>query len=128
MDNSRGKSILIKYNLYSHFIGAIPPYYNKRCKKFVVPSNGLRLYILPTLLCINCFDLLYLWIHVSPNISPKNVDPQEFMNFYLHTISRTAGWLLSLLFYFKMKELMHFTNIIFHMEEYFKGNLIIFIQ
>ncbi len=121
-DNISGdKHVLIKTNKLSHFLGAVPPIYNKKLQKFVIPNKGLRLFILPTFMFLASIDFIYLWIYVSPNISLKTVDLQEFMNFYMHAISRSCGWITTCLFYFYMQDLVLLVNVIFQTENYFEG-------
>lgn len=120
---SRDKNILIKYNRFPHIIGAFPPIYCKKTQKFIVPKTGFQLYIFPLVFFAVSVDILYLWIKVTPGVTSQTVTPQDFMNFYIHTVSRSCGCLLGWLFYFRMDDLMHFSNAMFSMEEYFEGNL-----
>lgn len=119
--NSKDKSILIKYNVFPHFIGAFPPFYCKRLNQFEIPKKGVRLYILPMVFLAMSIDLAYLWIKVFPTISTQIIKPQEFINFYNHIISRSLGCILSWVFYFQMHDLIQFTNVMFQMEKQFEG-------
>ncbi len=120
-NNSQDKIILIKFNKFSHMIGAFPIFYCNQSHKFVVASQGFKLYALPFLLFLNVIDLVYLWIWISPGISLQNVETPEFMNFYIHLISRSCGWILGGLFYYYKHELVGFSNVLFHTEQYYKG-------
>lgn len=118
---SRDKRILIKYNRFPHLIGAFPPFYCTKSHKFVVSKTGALLYLFPLVFLTISIDLTYLWIKISPKITPQAVGPQEFTNFYGHVISRSCACTLGWIFYFRMNDLMHFLNIMFKMEEHFEG-------
>ncbi len=120
---SKDKNMLIKYNKYPHFIGAIPPFYNEKLKAFMVPKNGPRLCTLPIFLIVLAIDQFYLWVYVAPNVRIESEGLEEFMNFYLQATSRACGLWFGLLFQIQMKELMNFLNVVFNTEKYFEGKL-----
>ncbi len=118
---SPDRNMLIKYNMFPHFLGAFPPFYCKTSNKFLVPKVWRMLYTLPLVFFIMFIDNLYLWIKVSPTVSSQKQEFQEFVNFYNHIISRTMACLFIWVFHFQMYDIMHFTNVIFEMEKYFEG-------
>lgn len=122
---SPDKNIVIKYNWFPHFIGAFPPFYSKSLNTFLIPEKGIRSYILPLVFFIMSLDNIYLWMMVYPVISSQTLEPQEFINFYNHIISRSFGAILAWIFYFQMHDLIYLTNVIFQAEKYFESKFLL---
>lgn len=127
-NNSEDKNILIKFNKFSYMIGAFPVFYFEPSQKFVVVRQGFKLYALPFILLFNVVDLAYLWIWISPGVTLQNDGTPEFMNFYIHAISRSCAVILGWLFYYHVHELVGFCNVIFHMEQCSSGTKAYHVQ
>lgn len=122
------KNILIKFSKFPHTIGAFPPFYSKREQKFVVSKLGFQFYALPLVLILISVDNAYLWIFISPNMNLQSVETPEFMNFYIHVLSRSFACILGFLLYYQVQEFIEFCNVVFYMEQYVKGKKLILFE
>lgn len=120
---SEVKQILITYNKFSHFVGAVPPHYDLHSHTFVLPTSCLQTRILECTLIITTIDIIYLWTMVAKSISPEKVGDKEFFEFYMHLISRTVAFFMAWQFYFNMLKCVHLVNVVLHLETYFEGKI-----
>lgn len=114
------KQMLVKYNKIPHFVCAFPPKYDKLSDRFLVPKLCGRRIILLIALLLTTVDLTYLWLIAAPNVTRKTVQVRQFLDFYLHSTSRTFGCMLGWQFFFQMEKCINVLNLMFHLEHVFE--------
>lgn len=127
--SSQIKEILINYNLLPHFIYAFPPYHSLQFDKFIAPKLYNRsCLVLALVLCMMTIDLTYLWLVVAPTVNREAIGARTMIDFYLHATSRTFGCFMAWQFFWNMSSCIHLVNLLFRLEKYFEGKLILFFK
>lgn len=116
------KQLLIKHNIFPHFLCAFPPQFNKKDEMLIVSSSSYgRHFILGIVLTMMTTDLIYLWLVAAPNVTRETVGIRPLIDFYLHSTSRTYGCFLGWQSIFNTKKYIHLVNLIFRLEKYFES-------
>ncbi len=97
---------------FSHKVGCIPIKYNKTTSKFHVTTNPFVYYIWLLRIFLLLLDNIYLSTQFR-NVTTTSVDAEEFMNFYVHALSRITASFMTISVAFGLEGTVYLFNVIY---------------
>jgi len=110
---------------FQQIFGVLPISYNPQTGLFYRTSSKLRRNLFATLVYLEGIDLCYLFA-TCQTITPATVNENDFVNYYMHTVSRCTGWMIAKFLLLCPDDCLYLFNVLLHMDDKLLGKILFY--